>query len=189
MYKRQNPIILTPGYSSTSHYPEYFTVWLDMDRDGQFTPDELIFDAGNTVTEELNGILTVPATATAGPARMRVVMKYNAAPDNGCTTYDYGETEDYCVTLIGAVGIDEISASTTIQLYPQPVDDILHIVTGHAGVLDLMVTDMAGRTMLEQRFNGGNTTVGTERLGTGMYLYRIMDHDATIIRGSFIVAH
>ncbi|HQV37660.1 MAG TPA: S8 family serine peptidase [Flavobacteriales bacterium] len=184
------PIILTPGYATSAHYPEYFTVWLDMDRNGQFTPDELIFDAGNTVTEELNGILTVPATATAGPARMRVVMKYNAAPDNGCTTYDYGETEDYCVTLMfGTAGIDEVPTSMAVRIYPQPADDLLHIAVGHTGALDLMVTDAAGRTVLEQQFNKGNAIVGTERLGTGMYLYRILDQGAAIARGSFMVAH
>ncbi|MEO5585370.1 MAG: S8 family serine peptidase [Flavobacteriales bacterium] len=183
------PIILTPGYSSSSHFPEYFTVWLDMNRDGQFTPDERIFDAGSTVTEELNGILTVPNTATPGPARMRVVMKYNAAPSNGCTDYDYGETEDYCVTLFnGTAGIDEASASMAVQLYPQPADDLLHITTGRAGALDLMVTDVSGRTVLEQGFNGGNTDVGTAHLGTGIYLYRILDQGAVVARGSFIVA-
>jgi hypothetical protein len=121
---------------------------------------------------------------------MRVVMKYNAAPDNGCTTYDYGETEDYCVTLmIGTAGIDEVPTSMAVRIYPQPADDLLHIAVGHTGALDLMVTDVAGRTVLEQQFNKGNAIVGTERLGTGMYLYRILDQGAAIARGSFMVAH
>lgn len=184
------PIILTPGYSTSTHYPEYFTVWLDMDRDGQFTPDEMVFDAGNTVTAELDGILTVPLGATAGPARMRVVMKYNGAPIDGCTTYDYGETEDYCVTLFnGTTGVDENSAEMAIQLFPQPADDLLHITTGHDGALDLKMTDVSGRTVLEQRINGGNTTVDTGHLGAGMYLYRLVDQRVVIARGSFMVAH
>lgn len=183
------PIILTPGYSSASHFPEYFTIWLDMDHDGQFTPGELVFDAGNTVTGELTGTLTVPTSATPGPARLRVVMKYNTAPASGCTTYNYGETEDYCVTLFtGTAGTGDTPAPMAVRLYPQPANDLLQITTGHAGALDLLVTDVAGRTVLQQRLKGGEGTVGTSRLGTGMYLYRILDQGEVVARGSIIIA-
>lgn len=183
------PIILVPGYSTAQLFPEYFTVWMDMDRDGQFTPDERVFNAGNTVTGELNGILTVPTTATPGSTRMRVVMKYNGATSNGCTNYDYGETEDYCVTLVnGPVGVEEMSAPMAVRLFPQPANDLLHISTGHTGALDLMITDVAGRTLLQERFNGGDATVGTARLVTGMYLYRILDQGAVVASGSLIIA-
>src|SRR5690606_11234528 len=38
------PIQLAPGYSAWP-YQEYFTVFVDMNRDGQFTADDLLYSA------------------------------------------------------------------------------------------------------------------------------------------------
>ena len=120
---------------------------------------------------------------------MRVVMKDSSPASSGCTTYNYGETEDYCVTLTdGTSGISEPLTQVAVQLYPQPADQTLNITTAHTGALAMQVTDMTGRSILEHRFTGGNTIVSTEQLVTGMYLYRIMDQGAVIARGSFMVA-
>jgi carboxypeptidase T len=40
----------------------------------------------------------VPASAPAGTTRLRVAMRYNAAPVP-CGTFNYGEVEDYSVRL------------------------------------------------------------------------------------------
>lgn len=183
------PILLAPGFSSFS-FPEYFTVWIDLDRDGQFTADELIFDAGSTTTTPINGTLTVPLGAVPGLTRMRVVMKYGTAPGNGCTSYDYGETEDYCVTLIdGTAGIEGPVVDLPLQLFPQPADHFLNIATAYKGTLDLTVTDMTGRAVLHHQFSGGSTSVGTGQLSAGMYLFQVEGEGALSARGSFLVAH
>ncbi|MGB6048161.1 MAG: S8 family serine peptidase [Flavobacteriales bacterium] len=182
------PIQLAPGYSAWP-YQEYFTVFVDMNRDGQFTADELLYSANTNSTTPITGTLTIPTDATPGPARMRVVMKDSSPASSGCTTYNYGETEDYCVTLTdGTSGISEPLTQVAVQLYPQPADQTLNITTAHTGALAMQVTDMTGRSILEHRFTGGNTIVSTEQLVTGMYLYRIMDQGAVIARGSFMVA-
>lgn len=183
------PILLAPGYSAWA-YQEYFTVFIDLDRDGQFTANELLFTGNASSATPINGTLTIPNTATPGPARMRIVMKDSSPAASGCTTYNYGETEDYCVTLIdGTSGIAEPQASLPVQLFPQPADHSLNITTAHTGTLEMQVTDMTGRIILEHRFTGGSTTMSTEPLVTGMYLYRIMDQGALVARGSFMVAH
>lgn len=183
------PILLAPGYSGWP-YQEYFTVFVDLNRDGQFTADELLFSGSASTTTPINGTLTIPNTTTPGPARMRVVMKDSSPASSGCTTYSYGETEDYCVTLIdGTIGIAEPLASLPIHLFPQPADRSLNIATGHTGALEMQVTDMTGRVLLEQRFTGGSTRLSTEPLVTGMYLYRILEQGAVVAQGRFLVAH
>ena len=97
---------LTPGFSSggvfgSSTYPEYWRIWIDYNADGDFTDaGEMVYDAGSTNTAAVSGSFTVPASA-AGSTRMRVQMKYNAAPTS-CEAFGYGEVEDYTVNIQSA---------------------------------------------------------------------------------------
>jgi hypothetical protein len=83
--------------------------WIDYNQDGDFT------DAGETVymsTSFLYGVgifvggsFIVPATATLGNTRMRVALIEGGTPPiSSCGTYGYGETEDYLVNILPAVG-------------------------------------------------------------------------------------
>ncbi len=183
------PITLVPGYSG-SNFPETFTVWMDLDHDGQFTGSEKVFDAGAAVTAALQDSLTVPAIAVPGPARMRVVMKYNSVPSSGCTTYDYGETEDYCVNLVnGPTGVGEPGSNMGIRVFPVPADASITFATPGNGPLQLVITDATGRTVLAQTMRNGRTTVNTQPLGSGLYHFQLLDGTATVARGNVLVVH
>jgi hypothetical protein len=89
---------LTPGFNGGT-YPEYWRIWVDLNNDKDFADTgEMLYDAGSTSTTARTGSITVPTTATATVTRMRISMKYNAAP-TACETFSYGEVEDYQVTL------------------------------------------------------------------------------------------
>lgn len=183
------PILLAPGYSWWS-FEEYFTVYIDLDRDGDFTPGELLFSESTSSTTPINGSITVPVGSLPGPARLRVVMKDNAPSPTGCTQYQYGETEDYCVNLVDpTAGLADAAAMLPVRLFPQPADQLLHFALPAHGKWDLEVMDLAGRTVLQQPIGGGTSTVSTAQLGTGMYLYRITGNGGQLARGNFMVAH
>jgi M6 family metalloprotease-like protein len=89
---------LTPGFAGTG-YSEYWKVWIDYNIDGDFD------DAGEEVysgsgSSAVSGTFTVPSGAS-GITRMRIVMRYNAAPSS-CGAFDYGEVEDYTVNISAA---------------------------------------------------------------------------------------
>ncbi len=183
------PITLNPGYSSDA-FAEYFTVWMDLNRDGQFSPNELVFDAGTTVMAPLISTLTVPVTATPGPARLRVVMHYDQAVANGCTTYDFGETEDYCVSLVTTPsGISENPAATAVKVYPQPASDLVNFITGENGNAELSVMDASGRALLNVPITNGFVSLRTQDLSTGLYIYHIRSKGVDRARGTFMVVH
>ncbi|HRQ84755.1 MAG TPA: S8 family serine peptidase [Flavobacteriales bacterium] len=183
------PIQLAPGYSMFA-YQEYFTMWLDLDRDGQFTPGEKLYQGTTNSAAPLLGSITIPAGTDAGSARLRVVMKDASYPANGCLTYTYGETEDYCVNLVTHwTGMAEPLPYTAAQLYPQPADQLLHIAMEAQGGQNLVITDMTGRTVLEQAVQNGQAEVVTAEMGAGMYLYRVQRDGALVARGSFVVVH
>ncbi len=95
-----NPITLTPGYSAGT-FPEWFMVYIDFNQDGDFSDaGEKAFDAGGTTTQAITGNIVVPGTAAIGTTRMRVVMRWNAAPAGPCApSFNFGEVEDYCVSI------------------------------------------------------------------------------------------
>jgi PKD repeat protein len=87
---------LALGYSGKTRL-EYWRVWIDYNMDGDF------LDAGETVYAvdaqkgNVSGTVTIPS-GLAGDTRMRVSMKYNAAPSS-CEQFVYGEVEDYTLSL------------------------------------------------------------------------------------------
>ncbi|WP_444996066.1 PKD domain-containing protein [Aliikangiella sp. IMCC44359] len=93
-----NTITLIPGFSGGS-YTEHWAVWIDYNKDGDFA------DSGEKVATgsgqaAVNATINVPSSAS-GKTRMRVAMKYNAAPAGPCTDVGDGEVEDYTVSFGG----------------------------------------------------------------------------------------
>ncbi len=120
-------IVMTPGFASTA-YREYWVVYIDYNHNGVFT------DAGEKVatgngTAAVTKSFTVPTTALNGATRMRVQMQYGSAPATSCTTYTYGEVEDYTVTITGnaAFNFTANSIDNGVGIYPNPAHDLLNI--------------------------------------------------------------
>jgi hypothetical protein len=91
-----NDLGLFPGFASTT-YPENWRVWIDFNQDFVFSDSEMVY-SGPQSPSAISSLITVPATANAGTTRMRVSMKYGAAP-TACETFTYGEVEDYSVAI------------------------------------------------------------------------------------------
>ena len=87
---------------SGPEYAEGFGVWIDWNIDGDFDDaGEFVFNSGVATTAIVNGIISVPISATPGITRMRVRCAYNYVPlaGNACTTFNEGETEDYNIEI------------------------------------------------------------------------------------------
>jgi PKD repeat protein len=91
-------VSLTPVFPSST-YTEYWKIWIDFNADGDFVDsgEEVFSGSGTSV---VSGSFTVPSGAS-GITRMRVTMKWNAAPTS-CETFSYGEVEDYTVNIGGS---------------------------------------------------------------------------------------
>lgn len=90
------PISIEPAFSWMA-FEEYFSVWIDYNRDGDLDdPGELAFQAFGT--SEVSGAITIPADAAEGVTLIRIAMK-NGAYADPCETFLLGEVEDYSVTI------------------------------------------------------------------------------------------
>ena len=88
-------------------YNEQSRIWIDLDQDGEFSADELLFDQGAAdQTVNVIGQITIPAGTPLGTTRMRVQMAYvgnQTELPEVCDSYQWGEVEDYCVDILSGI--------------------------------------------------------------------------------------
>jgi GEVED domain/Pregnancy-associated plasma protein-A len=102
-------------YGSNGYYSQYFSVWIDYNKNNSFA------DAGELVWQSptsgysLSGTFTMPNTTLQGTTRMRVRSRSGSAPTDPCASYSNGEAEDYTVNLYQLISVGgSVSGSTRI---------------------------------------------------------------------------
>ncbi|MEM6397463.1 MAG: S8 family serine peptidase [Bacteroidota bacterium] len=94
------PIVLTPAFTD-QEFPEGWAVFIDYNQDGFFDQEERAYASPGLSPNPVEGTITIPEIALRGLTRMRVIMTWNNTATIGCGILDsqYGEVEDYCVTI------------------------------------------------------------------------------------------
>jgi hypothetical protein len=123
------PISVTQITSGSYFYNASLAVYIDFNRNGDFTDaGEQVLTANSTeIAPTMTGIVNVPASATVGYTRMRVVLQESAtAPPDPCGTFSYGETEDYTIIMAPMLaqdaGVIEILQPIPVQSEGNTVD-------------------------------------------------------------------
>jgi len=83
------------------------SLWIDLDMNGTFETSERLLTNASITNSNTTQNFTVPSGATPGEKRLRIRMRYQVAGGNSsdpCANFQYGETEDYTVFIIGANG-------------------------------------------------------------------------------------
>ncbi|MBK9358779.1 MAG: PKD domain-containing protein [Bacteroidales bacterium] len=92
-------ITLSPGTYSSGNY---IAVWIDYNLNNTFETAEKLGTISISPTPATGTILfTVPPYAIPGTTRMRVREVWNNSDFDACSSYGYGETEDYNVNILG----------------------------------------------------------------------------------------
>jgi hypothetical protein len=142
------PISVTVGGGGN----EAIAVWIDFNQNMVFEESELTY-LGNVVEGEVSGTITVPVEAVGGNTRMRVKNAYIddfLAGDDPDTIYftsdnpsceyvstDYGETEDYTVTITPS------AACTGTPVLSTPTSTVAAACGGTTFTLNVSVTPAA----------------------------------------------
>lgn len=162
-------ITLTPGFVSAS-YREYWTVYIDYNRDGDFTDAGELATSGNG-TGAVTKSFTIPSAAKSGATRMRIIMHYGSSRTTTCGTFSDGEAEDYTVnitggTLTGIASLDKAGNSmlNSLAVTPNPVKSAvanLILQLAQKGRVNIKVTDLSGKVLIKQEMANAQTGKNT----------------------------
>ncbi len=175
------------------------TMFIDLDRDGQFTNAERLYSGVSTQTNYyLSSMVDIPATASPGLTGFRVILNENTAPnspsDDGCGIYGAGETEDYLVELYHDVtsisnpdmGIEHFS------IYPIPASNALNFIMRIDGTesFTLSLTDMTGKLLYSKDIKVHDQYVDVlniESLADGVYSLNVQNDKGEVQSERFTV--
>lgn len=85
-----------------SFYHSQVEIWADWNCDGDFDDDaDIAYFTNNLNEDDFEDRIYIPADATAGQSRLRIVAHYLSDPasSNPCGNYETGECEDYLLTI------------------------------------------------------------------------------------------
>ena len=104
---------LSVDINTSGNYTEYVKAWIDFNNDVVFSGDEEI-NLGKALVSgnrTFNNTFTVPSNAVLSETRMRVYLKWSAAP-SPCENVTFGEVEDYKIKILP---LNAICADGTTQ--------------------------------------------------------------------------
>lgn len=181
--------------SVTVTNPDYDAVigYIDFNRDGVFADTEKVLNfpvalIAGPVTSTVN----IPSSAIENQTlRMRIILIYFGAGSEGanvtgsCGSLQYGEVEDYNVVVTSPnLGTSDIKkANDGIQIYPNPVSDILN-VTKVSDKAAYKIYNAAGQLVSDGNINSGKINVSS--LIKGGYVITIDDKGKDQFRSKFI---
>jgi trimeric autotransporter adhesin len=184
-----NTLTLRAGFSSTI-YREYWTAWIDFNKNGTFESNEVIAsgitDNNNFHTVNFN----IPSTIATGNTRLRVAMKYGGYPTS-CETFSFGEVEDYTVSIgtanstleikeeIAASQLTNIDNGNELNVYPNPTSNFLNIGKDFRGNVTYRVVNLMGQTVLSGKLND-TRTLSMNELASGAYIIEVFDNERSI---------
>lgn len=192
-------ISITPGFSG-QNYHEFYKVYIDWNRDGDFYDSgEMVFSGHGHGT--VAGNIQVPANAASGDLRMRIIQRWNSYCFGPCGRVSYGEVEDYTIVVTdgsakqGSNNNDALLATERevhqgpvsdlefVNLYPNPTLAIsnnlvtLEFRSGIAEATNIRIVDMNGKLFGQQVFNAergyNQVTLDVAKLAAGTYFVEV----------------
>ncbi|MEZ5045476.1 MAG: GEVED domain-containing protein [Chitinophagaceae bacterium] len=110
--------------SGTATWTQGFRIWVDWDNDFAFSATESVWASAAASTALQTGTFTIPATATPGLKRMRVMCRFATVPaaTDACGgSFSYGEVEDYNLVVISNINCSTPVIAGTATASPNPV--------------------------------------------------------------------
>jgi chitodextrinase len=177
-----NQLVVSAGFSNSA-YTEHFAVWIDYNRNGTFEDSEKVTSGSSNSATNRTANITIPTSALIGQTRMRVSMKYNAAPTS-CETFADGEVEDYTVNITAAssssIDINTVNSNplgsnsaSDFTVFPNPATNSIQIRFAKAENMTFKIINTIGQTVKSGKVY--NNSVDVSDLETGVYLLKVND--------------
>ena len=143
----------------------YFAVWSGTCAAPVLVPNS----CSDPQTATINGLV-------AGQPYLLQVYTWTATPD---------QTSAFNVCIGAAnIGIGELADAPTVEVYPNPVSDVLNVRSVDASAVNVRIMDVMGRVVAEQAMT---RTIPIEWLSAGTYTLIASDtHGQAVARARFV---
>lgn len=182
---------------NTAGFQDHCFVFIDWNQDFEFDLTDEKYDLGVEFEDvgTRTFTITVPDNALFGSTRMRVLIEYEDPNDgSGIGPCDedhlteWGETEDYTITIVDDVNSIDDTTFESFNLYPNPVKGEFNLtfLTSNPNQVVLQLYDLSGRLIEEKEYaNVGNyfsKQVFFNRPSAGLYLLKITNGEEVTTR-------
>ena len=98
---RTHDFAIQPGFAGSVNRNRYTQIWIDLDQNGSFTSNELLYESENATNDLTTASIEIPDGIQLGKTRLRVSMLIQSGI-GACSfaTDQFGEFEDYCIDII-----------------------------------------------------------------------------------------
>ena len=173
-------LTVTPDYDFFTALSVTTRAWIDWDQNGDFDNDELVLGPVNEVADvPVSAQVTVPNDAVLGATRMRIKVTEGSNGNPCQPSFNYGEVEDYCVTVVDDTVNPSVAenAELVFGLRPNPTSDLFTLrVNGVNESYRVTITDLQGRTlMIHDQFSNTEARINVSSFATGTYLVKVQD--------------
>ncbi|WP_435260983.1 GEVED domain-containing protein [Tenacibaculum sp. nBUS_03] len=186
-----NQLLVSAGFRSSA-YNEYFTIWIDYNKNGTFESNEKVASGNSTSSGNRSSNITIPSSASLGQTRMRVSMKYNGA-STACETFADGEVEDYTVNITAntskGTSISNIEtlrdeSGLDLMVYPNPTTNFIEVnVASKSDNITYSVVNTIGSVVKSGKMI--SRTLDVSNLKSGVYMIEVNDGQKSL-RTKFI---
>ncbi|MGV7108154.1 GEVED domain-containing protein, partial [Flavobacterium sp. U410] len=174
--------IISVKGNTDGNFTDYIRVYIDWDQNGTFGNNaNEIYDLG-TITNStgvdaitLTSNIAVPATASIGVTKMRVMKRYNGYPTGSCQTgTGYGQAEDYIVNVVAPLPcVTPTSQPTALSLTPTGATIAGSFTAASPAADNYLVLISVNSSAPSAPVNGTTYTIGST-YQTG---YMVVDND------------
>lgn len=184
-----NHIIVSAGFAGTP-YTEHWGVWIDYNQNGTFESNEKVVTGSSSSSSNLSYTFTVPTTAKTGATRMRVSMKWDAAP-TPCGTISYGEVEDYTINIgtsarttftsdiIADAELGNEEPIFDLVMYPNPAVNFVNLAMKDGRDASFKIVNYIGQTLIT---GTADRNIDISELQAGVYIVKVNDGQRSITK-------
>ena len=188
--------------------PAYFAIWIDYNHNNTFESTELVMQNANTTmallptwgapVSPISKTITIPATATAGTTRVRLMRgstpafsgtyssTFTLSPCQATGGFSYGCTYDMNLNIATATGVEQTVTNNVMNVYPNPAGNNVRIdlPSGVEGKL-VEIMDVMGKVVSVVSATSQNNTVNTNALQPGLYTLKVTTTDGSTFLSKF----
>ena len=160
------------------------TVWIDWNQNCILEASEA-YDLGTAFgtpdgPASNSGLsVLVPTNAVVGNTIMRVTTKYNSGATS-CENGHDAEVEDYTITVVPLLSVDEFGSLGGFSVYPNPNNGSFNVELNSVSSNDINISvfDIRGREVFNNIYKAStvfNETIRLDKVQSGIYMLQVSD--------------